>query len=953
MARAVHVVPHTHWDREWYLSFQSFRLRLVDLLDDLLERMAGDPSYKRFLLDGQLAVVDDYLAVRPHAEDRLRRLVGSGRINVGPWYTLPDEFLVSGETLVRDLQLGLRVGDRFGGAMTVGYLPDMFGHVAQMPQILRHFGFEHAVVWRGVPAAVDRSGFWWRAPDGSTVRAEYLPQGYGNGAALPDDAKALVEQVGDFAGRWPELVTGPILWMNGADHQMPQPWLGRVVAEANEIQDDLRFEVLSLAEHLAAAAREGLPTWDGELRSGARANLLMGVASNRVDVRQAVAGAERALERLAEPLCALYLPPERWPGALLDEAWRGVIRNAAHDSVCACSIDEVCDAVLHRYAEASDIAHGLAERAAGRLRSQVATGQAGEVVVVNPTARGRSGLVEVRLPGDRVPEGTQLVRSHPDDAVLVEGPASLVVPAVEQIDSLRSVEAFTLETAAGTPLVTNRRQGRSRLVTPSVQAALDALHEPGDVRLRVRRPARVTVLAHARDVPGFGWLRWNPLQESGSTAAEPRAGAEPGASAEARIGGDAPPAVGGVTAADGTAEADVVGDAEAPVAAEAGVATTSAGGVPPPVEVEGTSLRNGLVRVDVDPSDGTFALDGHGGLGRLVDGGDCGDTYNWCPPADDTVVDRPDQVTVDTLEAGPLRARLAVTARSRWPAACEGLARRIGEVAHEVRTVLELRAGERAVRVAVTVDNRSRDHRLRAHFPLPRPATSSRAECAFATVERGLEAEGGPTEAPLPTFPSRRFVQAGGLTVIHDGLPEYELVDVRSDAAHELALTLLRCTGMLSQGPMATRPLPAGPLTPMDGPQLQRALTLRYAAAVGDVDPYALADDVLVPLVVARSDGSTTPGDADAPDGGVGRPAGDGRRRTGSALTVDGAEVSAVLRDGGTLVVRVFNPSAEPTTVTIDGRQGWLVDLRGRPQEPFEGTFELRPWGIATATLTL
>ncbi|HZO67371.1 MAG TPA: hypothetical protein VFB74_20415, partial [Kribbellaceae bacterium] len=119
----VHVVPHTHWDREWYSSFQTFRLRLVDLLDDLLGRMEGDPSYARFLLDGQLAVVEDYLAVRPEAAERLRRLVGSGRVAIGPWYTLPDEFLVGGETLVRNLQLGLRVGDRYGGAMAVGYLP--------------------------------------------------------------------------------------------------------------------------------------------------------------------------------------------------------------------------------------------------------------------------------------------------------------------------------------------------------------------------------------------------------------------------------------------------------------------------------------------------------------------------------------------------------------------------------------------------------------------------------------------------------------------------------------------------------------------------------------------------------------------------------------------------------------------------------------------------------------
>ena len=156
--RQVAVVPHTHWDREWYEPFQSFRLRLVKMLDQLLPLLERDPSYARFLLDGQMAVVDDYLEVRPEAESRLRALAAAGRVSVGPWYILMDEFLVSGETIVRDLQLGLLRGAAFGGVMQVGYLPDMFGHIAQMPQILRQAGFEHAVVWRGVPSTAAPSG---------------------------------------------------------------------------------------------------------------------------------------------------------------------------------------------------------------------------------------------------------------------------------------------------------------------------------------------------------------------------------------------------------------------------------------------------------------------------------------------------------------------------------------------------------------------------------------------------------------------------------------------------------------------------------------------------------------------------------------------------------------------------------------------------------------------------
>ena len=266
--RRIAVVPHTHWDREWYEPYQTFRLRLVHLVDTLLDLLENDPSYSRFLLDGQMAVIDDYLEVRPHNEERIRALAASGRLSMGPWYILMDEFLVSGETIVRDLQLGLLRATAFGGAMEVGYLPDMFGHIAQMPQILRLAGFEHAVVWRGVPSVIDKSGFTWEAPDGSTVRAEYLVTGYGNGASIPDDAKALVRRIADHEQEIGAFLVDGMLFMNGTDHQEPQPWLGRVVAEANEIQDDYDVAVTTLADYLAGVPTAGLPRWRGELRSG-------------------------------------------------------------------------------------------------------------------------------------------------------------------------------------------------------------------------------------------------------------------------------------------------------------------------------------------------------------------------------------------------------------------------------------------------------------------------------------------------------------------------------------------------------------------------------------------------------------------------------------------------------------------------------------------------------------
>jgi mannosylglycerate hydrolase len=890
MARRVAIVPHTHWDREWYSPFQTFRLRLVDLLDSFLPQLEHDLSYARFLLDGQMAVVDDYLEVRPEAEPRLRRLAASGRVAMGPWYTLPDEFLVSGETHVRNLQLGLDRAAAFGGAMDVGYLPDMFGHVAQMPQLLQQFGFGHAVVWRGVPSSIRSSAFWWEALDGSQVRAEYLVRGYGAGAGVPNDAKALVDRVRSYEHELGDLLVGPILFTNGTDHQAPQPWLGRVVAEANGLQDDYELAVTSLAEHLHGddVVHDGLPVWRGELRSGARANLLMGVTSNRVDVRLAAARAERALERVAEPLCALFLPAERWPRALLDLAWREVVRNAAHDSICACSVDEVVDAVLHRYAEARQIADGMADRAVQALADSL--GPAGPVAV-NVAAHTRGGVVEVVVPDDTPIAGTQVLRARPGGAgperrfEPIDFAAVLAGIHLQRLSDTFFVNAITYrEETGGDELHVTFRAGVARdaaaggtveLARRELYAFL-AEHRYRAYHLCVERPPMQRLLARVAPVEGFGWRAWS---------------------------------------APGTLD------------------TSS------PVRTDGHSLTNGLVTVDVDASAGTFAIDGVAGYGRIVDGGDAGDTYNWCPPAGgDALVDAPRAVEVEVTEHGPVRATAVIRATYRLPERLdEGSGVRTGAVDTVITTTVSVHAGETLVRASTAWENRSRDHRLRVLLPLRERATSSRAECAFATVERGLEAEGGPGEQGLPTFPAKRFVQAGGVTVVHDRVLEYEVVDDdRSRGVGQaLALTLLRATGWLSRGPMSTRLEAAGPVVAAGGAQLLGPVEVRYGiCADAGADPYRLADDAFLPLRMVE-----------APGGGP-------HHGTGGALTITGAEVSAVRRvPDGKLEVRVFNPTGDGTVVDLGDRRGWLVDLRGRPLSPVEGRVPLAPWRIATLHL--
>ena len=208
------------------------------------------------------------------------------------------------------------------------------------------------------------------------------------------------------------------------------------------------------------------------------------------------------------------------------------------------------------------------------------------------------------------------------------------------------------------------------------------------------------------------------------------------------------------------------------------------------------SLSNGLVSVEIDGATGTFSLDGVTGYGRLVDEGDLGDSYNYSPPRQDSVVDTPSSVTVRLDEQGPVRARARITAEYRWPDHIDGGSQaRVGEHTVEVTTDVELRADEPVVRVTTSFVNPSGDHRLRVLLPLPEPADHSEAESAYAVVRRGLTAEGRADEFGLPTAPAHRFVSAGGLTVAHEGVTEYELIDVADDAAHTLALTVLRSTG--------------------------------------------------------------------------------------------------------------------------------------------------------------
>ncbi len=882
----IHLVPHTHWDREWYRPFQSFRMQLVDLVDRVLEMLEADPDFA-FTLDGQLATIDDYLEIRPEQAERIAGHVRSGRLAIGPWQILMDEFLVSGETLVRNLERGWARANELGGPMKVGYLPDMFGHVAQMPQILRNAGLADAVVWRGVPASIDRHSFRWESPDGSWVRAEYLPSGYGNAAnlfAVPERLDAAAERFLGWAAPW--FGTDPVLAMYGTDHAAPVPELAALVGRLNEVQEASSMRISTLAEYLAGAPEltPAAPCWRGEMRSGARANVLMGVASARIDIKQAAGRAETLLERYAEPLTALHVTPDAWPAAFLRLAWGKVIENSAHDSICGCSVDPVVDQVLVRFSEAEQIASTLARRAALARAGSVPRGA---VTVLNPTPARRSAVVEAEL---AVPDDwTEVALELPDGTRAGTQELSRKEPLLFE-ETLRGNEVDDIfRRFHGREIFDHAWNGYridGRTITFEVDndphpAWLDvdglraevsaAMRATGDDEWRARVVARARrTLAASVQAPALGWTSVRAVEGSAKV------------SDAAQLGSD------------------------------------------------GRSLMNGLLTVSV-ANDGTLTLRAAGGtaasgVGRIVDGGDFGDSYNYGPPATDTVVDEARRVSVSGDLEGPVRARLMVTRTYDWPSGLEadGTARSAETLPTQVEMLVELRAGEPFARLSLAFENRSDDHRVRFHAPLPRRAGISHAEGQFAVVERGLVGEGGYREEPLGTYPAHGWVDAGGMAVLLDHLTEYELTD---DGA-EVALTLLRSTGLISRNANPYRQDPAGPEMAVPNAQMRGAWRMGFALL-----PHAGAwsdGGVVVAAEAYRHSFVTTPGLAD-PDAAWPPPhAGD------EALSLEGEDValsSLRRREDGWLEVRMLNLAAEPRTALLAGdlTEAREATLRGEP----------------------
>ena len=342
MKKKLHIIFQTHWDREWYFPFETFRGRLNLVIRRIIQGLDND-EFHSFLLDGQTLPILDYLETADDAHtQKFLRYIKEGRIIIGPWYIAMDEFLVQGESIIRNLELGHKIATQFGEPQKLGYLPDTFGHVSQMPQILKNFNIYDAVMWRGIDS--NKSECIWRGADQSELFVIYLSQGYYQPLLNQDNFIDEIKQYMDKVS--PLSTSGDLLLTMGGDHLMPRDI--NMAEKMSVIEKELKIEVVDttfkdyIQEVKNKLHKEDLQVLNHELRNNKNAYILSNVWSSRQYLKQMNQTLEDEMIRYLEPFHALMCAklPNLYKNNF-EYIWKLILENQPHDSISGCSSDEV------------------------------------------------------------------------------------------------------------------------------------------------------------------------------------------------------------------------------------------------------------------------------------------------------------------------------------------------------------------------------------------------------------------------------------------------------------------------------------------------------------------------------------------------------------------------------------------------------------------------------------
>ncbi|TNX28479.1 alpha-mannosidase [Enterococcus faecium] len=755
MKKKVYIISHSHWDREWYMAYEQHHMRLIELIDDLLELFEVDPSFNSFHLDGQTIILDDYLQVRPEKRQAIQQAINEGKLRIGPFYILQDDFLISSESNVRNMLIGMEESRKWGTPVMLGYFPDTFGNMGQTPQLMKQAGISAAAFGRGVkPIGFDNqvleaenyssqySEMWWKGPDQTAIFGLLFANWYSNGNEIPVEKEAaLAFWKQKLADAEQYASTNHLLMMNGVDHQPVQKDISKAIHLANELFPDYEFIHSNFTDYLEAVQKdvpEDLGSVEGELTSQETDGwyTLANTASARVYLKQWNTKVQRQLENITEPLATIaYEVSGNYPHDQLDYAWKTLMQNHPHDSICGCSVDSVHREMIPRFEKADEVGKYLAQDSLEQLTAAIDTTgfpkDSFPFVIVNTAGMDKTGEAEITI---------ELERKR-----FAEGIPEQLYQELENLPKRK----YHVETKSGTTIP-------AILSEETVQFGYDL---PKD-RFRVPYMVKmIKVTLPLENMPAFSWETFALVE--GEAKAE---------------------------------EKETM------------------------IHQSGRIIENGPLHLTIEKN-GTITMEDRKNKRKLnnlhifEDIGDIGNEYIFKQPFYDQPIlsSNKENSEVKVLVDTPEIAKISILQEMEIPVSADERLEKEQQMVVEfryrkaerskekrilqIKTIMTIRKDSKKIDFETTLDNQMKDHRLRVLFPTKLHVEHHEADSIFEVVKRPNHVSKS-WENPTNPQHQQAFVnihdEEYGVTVGNFGLNEYEVTE-----DGQIAVTLLRSVGEL------------------------------------------------------------------------------------------------------------------------------------------------------------
>lgn len=778
----VHIVPHTHWDKEWYFTASRSKAYLMRHVQEVIQLLISKPEYPAYLLDGQTSLIEDYLQYYPEDREKVAELIRNKRLLIGPWYTQTDQLVISAESIVRNLYYGMKDAEKLGYSMKIAYCPDVFGQGANMPQIYQHFGLNGFVFWRGI--ADDRLKqleFLWQGSDGTKILANQMFFAYYYGLNMPKNPEILPDYIESVMRPLQERsVSGTLYFPCGGDQAPVQKDLPEVVKQMNRIDKERHYQLSSPDQFFEALELQEieLPVIQGEMIEGKNSRIHKSIYSTRADLKQMNNRIENKLTNILEPILSIsHSLGNRYPHKEVEEIWKLMFENAAHDSIGGCNSDETNQDIKARYKLAEDLVDNLLDLHMREIAMATKQNEKYAITVFNTLPYSTNRVLDTYL---YLPDG--------DYAIVDENGQEIPFTILSQVDH---TDYLLNQFAYLTPHLYRQEMAEQYIPEKAYYSH---------------------VQMNVPDVPAMGYRQIYLV---------------PGKAASKKSA----------------------------------------------VEIQKNTqmIENEFYQVTYCQEKQTFSvLDKESGhlyqnQFELVENGDDGDSYNYSPPHEDMVIfssKEAQKIEIQTSKTA-LSEELTLSLVLPVPSDLEKRAQNIKDAEMPIVQKIELRKGEKIVRVTVECENHVESHRLCVKCATDIMPKYSICDRLFGVekaelVHRSIDSwqEDGWTEAPIAINPMESFVAVENeertVALMTEGVREYELV---GEDFGEIQLTLFRTFGWMGKENLVYRPGRASgeKIVPTPDAQLIGDLHFEVAAvyATGTFDENQIAKaskEYLTPL---------------------------------------------------------------------------------------------------------